>query len=100
MPLERYTLDIEIVERTWHALSPLLEYMGVDHRGRYILVTQQGLDGPNIGAALEKMGGKTVAERVGADTFRQSQFTGKGLYQQKRESPGFKTGDESLTDLA
>ena len=52
LPLERYTLDIEIVERTWHALPPLLEYMGVDHRGRYILVTQQGLDGPNIGAAL------------------------------------------------
>jgi hypothetical protein len=31
-------------------------------------VTEQDLDDPNVGAALQKMGGKAMAKRVGRDT--------------------------------
>ena len=39
--------------------------MGVDLRGRHINMPKQILHAANIGPALEQMGGKTVAQRVG-----------------------------------
>ena len=32
-------LYFKVIERTWHALSPLLQHMGIDHRGGDVLVS-------------------------------------------------------------
>ena len=41
--------------------------MRVDHGRRDVLVPQEFLDGPDIVARFEEVGGETVAERMGAD---------------------------------
>jgi len=39
-------------------MSALLQDVGVDHGGGQIIMSQQGLNGADVGAALEKVGGK------------------------------------------
>lgn len=41
--------------------------MGVDHRRFYVFMPQQFLDSANIVMVLQKMSGKTMAERVATD---------------------------------
>lgn len=43
--------------------------MHVDFGGADVFVAEHGLDGAEVGSALEQMGGKAVAEGVGADVF-------------------------------
>ena len=43
--------------------------MGVDHGGLDILVPEQFLDGADVVAILEKMGGEGMAEGVRGDVF-------------------------------
>jgi hypothetical protein len=43
-----------------------VEPMGVDHRGPHILVAQQLLDGVDVLAPLQQMGGKGMAEGMAA----------------------------------
>ena len=50
------------VQRTFHSEPPALEHMGVDHRRFDVLVAEQLLDGPNVVAIFEKVGGEAVAE--------------------------------------
>lgn len=47
-----------------HRAAPPVQDMGVDHRGAHILVAQELLDGPDVVAILEEVGGKGVSERV------------------------------------
>ena len=41
----------------------------IDFRGSDILVSQQGLNHPQVGTALEQGGGKTMAQGMGRDGF-------------------------------
>jgi len=43
--------------------------VGVDHGGAHILVAEQFLDGADVVAILEEVGGKRMAEGVGTDGF-------------------------------
>ncbi len=45
----------------------LVEHMGIDLRRRDIGVAEQGLDDPQIGAALQQMAGEGVAQHVRGD---------------------------------
>jgi hypothetical protein len=45
----------------------VLADVGVDLRGRDVGVAEQGLDGAQVGAALEQVGGEAVAELVRRD---------------------------------
>lgn len=56
------------INRTFHSLSPLTKDMGVDHRGLPLVVTQHGLDGPDIGAVLQELGSEGMAECVTGGT--------------------------------
>ena len=49
------------VQRAGRAARRDLEHMGVDHRGAHVGVAQQLLHRADIGAGLEKMGGKGMA---------------------------------------
>ncbi len=60
---------VQIVQGARNPLAALLQDVGVDHGRRNILVAQQGQNGANIRAALQEVGGKTVAETVGGDPF-------------------------------
>jgi hypothetical protein len=44
----------------------LLRHMGVDLRGRQAPMSEQVLDAPEVGAAIEEVGGEAVPEGVGA----------------------------------
>ena len=46
--------------------------MGVDHGRRKILVSKQVLNGADVGAALQQVGGEGVAKGMGADVLRQT----------------------------
>jgi hypothetical protein len=50
------------IQRTAHGLTALFDDMGVNHGRAHIFVAQQFLDGTDIIAVLQKMGGKTVAQ--------------------------------------
>jgi hypothetical protein len=43
--------------------------MGIDHRGFDILVAEEFLDGMDVVAVLEQVGGEGVAKGVATDTF-------------------------------
>lgn len=53
--------------------------MRVDFGGGDALVPQHALDGPQVGASLEQVGGKRVAEGVGADGFPDTRAPGQLL---------------------
>ena len=55
------------VERTAHGEATLVEDVSVDHRGFDIGVAKQFLDGTDVIAILQQVGGEAVAEGVGAD---------------------------------
>ena len=44
-------------------------HMGVKGGGAQTVVAEQELDGPDIGAGFQQMGGKAVAQRMGGDLF-------------------------------
>ena len=50
------------VERAADAETGFVEDVGVDHRGRDVLVPEQFLDGANIVAGLEQVRREAVAE--------------------------------------
>src|SRR5690606_24867719 len=55
------------VERTDHAAAAAVEHVGVDRRGGDVLVPEQLLDGADVVAVLEQVGGEGVAQRVRRD---------------------------------
>jgi len=73
-PLVGLALNPEIVERAGDALCPLLEDVGIDHGRLQIVVPEQLLDGADVGAALEQVSRKGMAEGVGGDVLRQARL--------------------------
>ena len=49
------------IERATHALSTTLKDMGIDHGGTNILVSQEFLNGANVIAIFQQVGGKRMA---------------------------------------
>lgn len=52
-----------------HALPATIQYMGVDHRGRHIRVTEQFLHGTDIIARLQQMRRKGMPQAVAVNLF-------------------------------
>ena len=42
-------------------------YVGIDLGGGYVGVAEEGLDGAEVGAVFEEVGGEGVADDVGSD---------------------------------
>jgi len=53
----------EFIQRTAHR-GGRPKRVGVDHGGLQTIVAHEGLDGADIAAALQEMGGKAVPQRV------------------------------------
>ena len=51
--------------RAHDSVATLLQDVGADHGGTGVRVTGQGLDGANVRAPLQEMGGEAVPERNG-----------------------------------
>ncbi len=60
-------------------MAALLQDVGVDHGGGKIAMSQQGLNRADVGAALEQVGGKGMAKRMGADALGQTHTAHSGL---------------------
>jgi hypothetical protein len=56
----------EIIQGARYALATLLQDMSVDHGGSHIVMPEQLLNGADVGAALQQVGGKRMAKGVGA----------------------------------
>jgi len=56
-----------LVQRAADGEAALVEDMGVDHSGFDVGVAEEFLDGANVVAVLQEVGGEAVAEGVGAD---------------------------------
>src|SRR5437870_1259056 len=57
------------VRRARHRRRPAVEYMRIDHRGADVVVAQQFLDGADVAAVFEQMGGEGVSKRVRCSAF-------------------------------
>jgi len=69
-----------------HTLQPLARDMGVDFRRRDVGMSQHLLDGAQIRAVVEQMGGEGVAQHVRADLRRVEAGGERALLQQLRET--------------
>ena len=65
-------LNTEVVQGTENALAALLQDMGVNHRCGKIVVSEQLLNGADVGAALEQVCGKGMTKSVGTDLLCQA----------------------------
>ena len=70
---------LEVIERAGYAMPVLLQDVGINHGGGQIIMSQQGLNRADVGAALEQVGGKGMAKRMGADTLGQTHAARSGL---------------------
>ncbi len=61
-----------LVQRTANARRPTVEHMGIEHRRFDIAMAQQLLDGSNVIAAFEQVGGERMAERMARGSFRET----------------------------
>ena len=57
------------VEGTYYTASTTVE-VGIDHGGFDVFVAEEFLDGADVVAALEEVGGEGVAEGVATDALR------------------------------
>ena len=64
------------IERAFDGEAAALEDVGVDHGGADILVPKKFLYGADVVAVLKEVGGKGMAEGVGADAFLDACFLG------------------------
>ena len=48
---------------------PPINYVGIDHRGAEIFVTEEVLDGADIVIVFEKVGGEAVTKGMGSHPF-------------------------------
>lgn len=62
--------------------------MGIYFGGQYGFVPQHLLHMPDIGPSLQKVGGETVAENVGADRFDNAGLFSRRLYYMEDHNPG------------
>ena len=52
--------DGEIIQWAHDSVAALLQDVGVDHGGTDVRVSQQGLDGANVRAPVQEIGGEAV----------------------------------------
>ena len=64
------------IQRAFDGQAAALEDVGVDHGGADVLVAEQFLDGANIVAILEQMGGKGMAKGMATDALLDARFLG------------------------
>jgi hypothetical protein len=57
------------VERATYGFRPLVENVGIDHRGADVLMAEKLLDGTDVVAGFEEMGSEAVAESMAAGGF-------------------------------
>jgi hypothetical protein len=69
----------QIVQGAGDTLPALLHDMGVYHRGGHIGVAKQVLNGADIRPPLQQIGGKRMAEGMGADGLGQTSAAHRGL---------------------
>ena len=55
----------DIVQGTGKALATLLQVVGIGHGGSYIVVPEQVLNGADVGAALQQVGGEGMTKTFG-----------------------------------
>src|SRR6516162_7755066 len=60
----RHDLQPQPVEGAWRLRDDLARDLGIARRGREIVVAEQHLDDADVGAVLQKVGGKAVPQRV------------------------------------
>ena len=58
------------IHRTANRPGALFQNVGVNHGGADIFVAQELLNGANVVARLQKVGGETVSKRMNAGRFR------------------------------
>ena len=58
------------IERTSDSQSAPLNDVGIDHRSLDILVAEKVLNGTDVIASFEQVGGEAVAKRVACDAFQ------------------------------
>jgi hypothetical protein len=63
----RSGLRLSAIEGTDDTATTAIEYMGINHCGFDIFVTEEFLDGADVVAVLQKMGGEGVTEGVTTD---------------------------------
>src|SRR5688572_8969899 len=63
-----------------HGSGASVEHVGVDHRRGDVAVAEELLDGPNVVAALEQVGGEGVTERVRTGTLAEARTQGSLLH--------------------
>ena len=78
---------------TWMMLHNLASQTGRIDVGIYfrradVLVPQHGLDNTQVGTVFQQVGGKGVAERVGADNLPDSRLLSQFLHQVEHHDAG------------
>jgi hypothetical protein len=63
--------SLESIERALHAGGAALEDVGVDHGGADVGMAEEFLDGADIVAGFEEVGGEAVTEGMAAYFFRE-----------------------------
>jgi len=58
---------LKAVQRTEHPMAAAIQHMGINHGGGDIGVTQELLDGADVVAAFQQMGGKAVTQGMTVD---------------------------------
>ena len=71
--------QLRSVQRAAHGEAAPVEDVGVDHCSLDIFVAEQFLDGPDVIAVLQQVGGERVAKGMGADTLGDAGLAG-GLF--------------------
>ena len=66
LSIVNYQLPLAI-QRAAHAQRTLIEHMGVDHGGADIFVAEEFLDGANVIAVFQEVGGEGMTEGVTAN---------------------------------
>ena len=57
-----------------------VEDVGIDHGGGDVVVSEEFLDGADVGTTLEEVGGETVAESVRGGVFGETNFLNGGFH--------------------
>jgi hypothetical protein len=65
-------LSIERVERAANTTTTAIQHVRVDHGGADVAMAQQFLDGSNVVAGLEQVGGERVTKCVAGRRSRQT----------------------------
>jgi len=83
-----------MVQGAPHVLAPHGCDVGVDHRRRHVAVTQWFLDGSDVVAALQEVGGEGVPERVAGSRLHAPRWRGLSFLFEPERVPEVATFEE------